>query len=242
MDTSTIAILLLFCGCASFIQRVSGFGFGIFVMTMLPHIMGSYGEATTLSGILSACLALFVSIRMRKFLVWKRLLPIFITFSVVSYFSIALVASVDGQFMKRILGTILIAISIYFFFISEKIKLKPSYPIQIGMGSISGIMGGIFAMPGPPAVLYFLASEKNKEGYLAGIQTYFLLGNIIMTIYRAKAGFVTPTVGYAWCIGIIGVVIGGWIGGKVFKKIPIQILRKIVYGYMAVSGVIAIVS
>ena len=33
---------------ASFVQRTAGFGFGIFIMTMLPAILGSYGEATTL--------------------------------------------------------------------------------------------------------------------------------------------------------------------------------------------------
>ena len=38
---------------ASFIQRTTGFGFGIFIMTVLPLLMPSYGEATTLSGLLA---------------------------------------------------------------------------------------------------------------------------------------------------------------------------------------------
>ena len=242
MDWNTVVILMLFCAGASFVQRVSGFGFGIFVMTMLPHLMPSYGEATALSGILSACLALFVAFRMRKFLCWKRLLPILITFGLVSYIAISFVAAVDGQFLKRILGGALILISIYFFFISEKIKVKPSYPVQISMGTLSGVMGGLFGIPGPPAVLYFLASEKTKEGYLAGIQTYFLLGNIMMSLFRAKAGFVTPAVGYACLYGLIAVVIGALIGGLVFNKLPIKILRKIIYVYMAISGVIILIS
>lgn len=241
MDASTIVTLLAFCTCASFIQRVSGFGFGIFVMTMLPHLMPSYGEATALSGILSACLALYVVVRMRKNLSFKRQIPINVAFIVVSYFAISFVASIDGQFFKKILGVILIVISVYFFFISEKIRIKASLPMQIGMGSLSGVMGGMFAMPGPPAVLYFLASEPTKEGYLAGIQTYFLISNVMMTVFRVKAGFVTEAVGYAWCVGIVGVLVGAFIGSKVFKRVPTKILRKIVYAYMAVSGVIAIV-
>ena len=47
-----IEIFLLSIG-ASFVQRTTGFGFGIFIMTMLPAIMSSYGQATTLSGILA---------------------------------------------------------------------------------------------------------------------------------------------------------------------------------------------
>ena len=45
-------IFLLTIG-ASFVQRTTGFGFGIFIMTMLPFLMPSYGEATTLSGLLA---------------------------------------------------------------------------------------------------------------------------------------------------------------------------------------------
>jgi len=241
MEMTTIFILLAFCCGASFVQRVTGFGFGIFVMTMFPHIMPSYGEATALSGLLSMALALYVVVRMRKYISLRRHLPIILTFTLVSYFSIGYVSSLDDKFLKQILGVILILVSIYFFCISNRIKLKPTVPIQVGMGSLSGIMGGLLAMPGPPAVLYYIASEQEKERYLAGIQTYFLISNIMMAIFRFKAGFITPAVGYAWCYGIIGVAAGANIGAKVFKKIPVPILRKIVYVYMAVSGVIALI-
>ena len=46
-------LILLLAFCASFVQRTIGFGFGIFVMTMLPLLMPSFGEATTLSGLLA---------------------------------------------------------------------------------------------------------------------------------------------------------------------------------------------
>ena len=50
MSSIVIAIFLLSIG-ASFVQRTTGFGFGIFIMTMLPYFMPTYGEATTLFGI-----------------------------------------------------------------------------------------------------------------------------------------------------------------------------------------------
>lgn len=52
MDQIVVELFLLSIG-ASFVQRTTGFGFGIFIMTMLPSIMPSFGEATTLSGILA---------------------------------------------------------------------------------------------------------------------------------------------------------------------------------------------
>lgn len=52
MPDNILYIFLLATG-ASFIQRTTGFGFGIFIMTALPFLMPPYGEAVTLSGILS---------------------------------------------------------------------------------------------------------------------------------------------------------------------------------------------
>ena len=41
-----VFIMIIFASSfvASFIQRVSGFGFGIFMMTILPLVMPSYGR------------------------------------------------------------------------------------------------------------------------------------------------------------------------------------------------------
>lgn len=242
MTAITISILVLFCIGASFVQRVSGFGFGIFMMTMLPHIMPSYGEATTLSGTLAAAQSLLVVIKMYKYISWKRLLPILITFLIVSFFAVRFVAQVDDKFLKHILGVILIIMSIYFLIFSEQIHIRPTLTMQISMGTISGAMGGLCAMQGPPAVLYFVASESDKIKYLAITQAYFVIGNIAMTTYRANNGFLTATVGYCWLYAVVGIFIGTWLGKLVFDRISAKILRKIVYAYMAVAGIIALLS
>lgn len=242
MDTSSIIILLAFCTGASLVQRVSGFGFGIFIMTALPHIMPSYAEATTLSGILSASQSLMIAIKMRDKVSWPRMIPILTTFLVVSFLAVQFVASADDGMLKKTLGGILIVASIYFFFISERVHVNPTLPIQVSMGGLSGVMGGLFAMQGPPAVLYFVASEPTKENYLAMTQMYFLIGNIVMTFFRAYNGFLTTAVGLGWIYAAVGIVIGTWIGTKIFDKISGNTLKKIIYVYMAISGAIAILS
>ncbi|MBQ8839350.1 MAG: hypothetical protein IJ005_08540, partial [Bacteroidales bacterium] len=69
-----ISIFLLACG-ASFVQRSTGFGFGIFIMTSLPFLMPSYGEATALSGLLALTTSIAIVARFRKYITLKRLLP-----------------------------------------------------------------------------------------------------------------------------------------------------------------------
>jgi uncharacterized membrane protein YfcA len=237
-----VLILISACTAASFIQRVSGFGFGIFIMTILPLLMPSYGEATTLSGILSSLQSLYVLASLWKHVKWKRLLPILAAFIVSSYIAIQFVSYVSDTNLKQILGGVLIIMSIYFLFISERISIRPTTTMQFSMGSLSGILGGLFAMQGPPAVLYFIASERDKTKYMSMTQGYFFIGNIAMTLFRAGEGYLTHDVGMGTLYASAGIVIGTLIGKFVFDKISAPLLRKIVYAYMAASGMYALLA
>ena len=109
-------------------------------------------------------------------------------------------------------------------------------------GTLSGLMGGFFGIQGPPAVLYFIQSEPTKEHYMAMAQTYFLIGNAVMTLVRAYNGFFTTTVLTNYCYGLGGVIIGTTIGAYVFRRIPNRAFRYVVYAYIGVSGVIILLT
>ena len=234
--------LFLLCIGASFIQRTTGFGFGIFIMTLLPSIIGSYGEATALSGILALTTSAIIAWRMRKLIVWKKLIPILVTFIVVSTAAIFILTRIEGQLLNRILGAVLILISIYFCLFSQRIKLRPTKCVMFSTGTLSGVMGGLFGMQGPPAVLYFITVEDDKDKYMATVQAFFLLGNLTMTLVRAFNGFVTLSVSIGYLIGLGGVFIGSSIGGYVFSRIPKHIFRYVVYAYIGISGLIIIIN
>ena len=240
MDISGYIVLFCFSLAASFLQRVSGFGFGILVMTVLPYIMPSYGEATALSGLLAMVTSGIVVLKMWRQIPWGKLLPILITLILVSWFAILFVAHHPSELLHKILGCVLILASLWFFFFNDRVKLWPTLGVQVSMGVISGLMGGLFSMQGPPAVIYFLSTSQSKEEYASLSQAYFLIGNFVMAIFRWHNGFITPAVGHAWCAAIVAVLIGGWIGAKVFERLSAQMVRKVAYAYMAVSGVVAL--
>ena len=237
MSSIVIAIFLLSIG-ASFIQRTTGFGFGIFIMTMLSFFLPTYGEATTLSGLLAITTSAVITWKLRTYVTWKRLWVILLTFIIVSTIAIFALTRIEDRLLRQILGVALVMISIYFILFSQRIKLPTTKRVQAGAGTLSGLMGGFFGMQGPPAVLYFIQSEPSKEHYMAIAQTYFLIGNIIMTIVRACNGFFTTTVLVDYIYGVSGVVIGTFVGAYVFKHIPNRIFRYIVYVYIGISGVI----
>lgn len=235
-------LLLLMAFGAAFIQRVSGFGFGIFIMTVLPFLMPSYGEATALSGLLAAMTSVIIVAREWRHLAWRKLLLILLTFLVVSYFAVGWVSVGSEWLLKRLLGAALVAAAVWFAFLKDRVSLPTTWPVQVTMGTLSGVMGGMFGMQGPPAVLYFVATNRTKEAYIAMAQTYFLVGNLCMTVYRYRAGFVTPTVCHAWLMALPTVLLGTWIGSLVFRRISLPILRTLIYLYMTLTGLFALFS
>ena len=184
--------------------------------------MPSYGEATTLSGLLAITTSAAIVWRLRSYVAWQRLWPILLTFIIVSTIAIFALTRIE--------------------LFSQRIKLPTTKKVQVGAGTLSGLMGGFFGMQGPPAVLYFIQSEPTKEHYMAMAQTYFLIGNIMMTGVRAYNGFFTTTVAVDYLYGLGGVIIGTMLGAYVFKHIPNRIFRYIVYIYICISGVIILMT
>lgn len=238
-----IFIVILVATVGSTIQRVTGFGFGIFAMLFLTRIITVYGEANALSGLLSFTSTLIVALSHAKKVDWKNLLFPCIGFAVISVPSILLMKKLDNRVLLIMLGAALILLSGYMFFFSSKIKIKPSPFTGLAAGGFSGILGGIFSMGGPPVVIYFMQSEgDDKDRYLATIQMYFLLSNVYGTAVKAINGFITKDVLILAAFGTVGMIAGIFIGKLIFKKLRVDILRRVVYCFMAVAGVVNIVS
>ena len=107
MSSIAFFIFLLSIG-ASFVQRTTGFGFGIFIMTMLPFFLPTYGEATTLSGLLAITTSAVIVWRLREHVIWKRLWTILLTFIIVSTIAIFALKRIEDHILRQILGVALL--------------------------------------------------------------------------------------------------------------------------------------
>ena len=226
---------------ASFIQRVSGFGFGIFVMMFFPFFLPSYGESVMLSGLLAGTTALFIVIRNYRYIRWK-LMGIVVVFNVIaSYLAIEYMSSLSNETLKRALGVVLILIALYFLYGKNKAnRLFLTRFAQGIIGTISGVMGGMFAMPGPPVVIYCISSIEDKREYVVTLQAFSVLFNIFYTLFRAKVGFYSENTLWWWTAGLVGLMIGTAIGSRCSEHISNHRLKQIVYVMMILSGIVAI--
>jgi len=226
---------------ASFVQSVTGFGFGIVAMIFLPSLL-LYTEANALSSILSTITSLIVVMVTYKNVNWKNLIFTLLGSLVANYFAVNFMKTTANETLILLLGIALFLLSIFFFFFSDKVKIRPTWYAGLIAGLISGVMSGLFAIGGPPVVIYYMQSEENSDKYLATISAYFVFSGIITVVLKAISGFITTNVLIGFAIGVIGMIIGSILGKHTRNKANSKMIKKAVYGVMAVSGIINVIT
>ncbi len=232
------SVLLVLIGMGGgFIQRVSGFGLGIFVMIFLPHFMPTHTAAAAISSLFSCGTSTYNAIRYRKDVKYKTVVPMIcaalISIPIAVYFS----ALVSGDIFKILLGSVLIVLSLYFIFFNKHIKIKPTALNGVFAGTLGGTLGGLFSTGGPPAVLYLSQATADNITYFATIQFYFAFTNIYATVTRAASGIVSAEVLIYAAIGMVGCLLGDFLGKRVFDKLNSDRLKSIIYIIMIISGI-----
>ena len=231
----TAAVVFLAPIAAGFIQAVTGFGSGIFMMVFFPALFPILG-ASALSSSISMVATCSQAWRYRKLSDWKLILIPSAIYILVSSVSILLAPYLPTAVLKRIFGAVMVLLSIYFLTISGKLKVRANLTSVTICAVISGIMGGLFGIGGPPMVIFFLAALDDKEEYLGTIQFHFFVTGVYMLVFRIYKGIFTIDMIPYTILGMVGMMIGKKIGTKIVDRINADTMKKLVYAFLGVSG------
>ncbi len=241
MNTTTYILFMLVTLCGSFIQSICGFGSAIFTMSLYPYFM-PYSMSVTLTGLTALSSNVGNVLPRIKHIRWKLLIaPILGYLAFAAYSTIFAVSKSDSKLLNIMLGVVLILLSFYFIFFKDKIKIKPTFVTGLIVGGLSGILGGLFSISSPPIIVYLLAVTKGKDEYFANMMAFLLVSNLYTGIIRAFKGLITKEVLILWAIGTCLSVVGVFFGKKLVDKLNGETVRKIIYVFMAISGLMMII-
>ena len=241
MQITTILIVMLIILAGSCVQSALGFGTTMITMGFLPLLM-DYSKAMGLSIVMVSISTIWISVKYRDSIRWSIMLPFLIPTAVICGIVNILSARVDSDVMYLMLGFMFVAVSIFFFLFSNRIRIKPTPASGTILGIICGICYGLFASGGPTAALYLLPATKNKKEYLATIQAFLCVNNILILIISLVLGRLDmadlPLVG----AGVIAMLAGTLLGLVIHDRIPSEVFGKVIYAFVGVGGVWIIVS
>jgi len=157
------ALCFLTMGGAAMVQNLSGFGFGIVAMSLMPYWMPSYSLSASLTTAMMCVTAAMAAFKGFRLIQWRLLLPPLAAYPLVNYAAISLSLSSTDAHLRHALGVFLIMLSMYFLLLKRRIRLRASVPAGLLAGALGAVMNGLFSMGGPPIVLYMLSASSDEE-------------------------------------------------------------------------------
>ncbi len=226
---------------AGFVQRVSGFGLGIFAMLFMPHFLPAHISAPAICCLFSVGTSSYNALRNRKKIPFRVILPLLCTAIVTIPIAVYFSAAVPAKIFQLILGAVLIGLSLYFLFFEKRVRIRPTVKNGLLAGAVSGTLSGLFSTGGPPVVLYLTQALPDKIVYFAAIQCFFALTGVYATVVRIVNGVITAELLIMTAVGFIGCAAGNFLGSLVFDRLDAQTFRRVIYIGMIISGVLMIV-
>ena len=222
---------------AGAVQRITGFGAVVVLMSLLPYYFGIVDSPT---------LALSINFLYTVALLWKfrkyvdlklAALPTAI-YSVLAAVMVRLIGDIEMRALAIALAVLLMALSVYFLVFARRIKVRGSMALGIVCSSVAGVTGGLFGVGGPPMVLYFLAAAKDHDTYMGCLQFLFVVTGIVSLGTRFGSGMFRAELLPYVAVGIAGTMAGMWLGERICRRLNADAMRVATYIFVGVSGLI----
>lgn len=142
----------------------------------------------------------------------------------------------DALFM-RLLGLLLVVLSLWFLFFSRRAHIPANCVTGSVAGVFSGVLGAMFAIAGPPLVLYYSTVTDEKEIYMGSLQACLILLSVVSIIGRAVMNLWPSDMASYILPSLLGLICGGLPGLYLYKKVNVRILKQIIYLFMCVAGI-----
>jgi hypothetical protein len=150
-----------------------------------------------------------------------------------------LLARADDQVVKLLLGSIIVAFSLYSLTVGRRRTLPHDHVgWLVACGFVSGILGGAYGMNGPPLAIYGALRRWSPQHFRATLQAYFLPVSVVGLIGYAFLGLWTAAVTQYFLWSLPGVAVATLAGRALNQRMKGEAFVRVVYVGLVVTGVV----
>ena len=221
-------------GLAALIRAFTGFGFAMLVVPAFSFFLLP-GDAVVLSAVLALLLGLL------SYRSWWQLFPAapakpMVSGSVIgNAVGVWFLASLSVNEFQLWIGISVVIASLVLarFNPSER---RASAPVSLTTGMVSGLMNGAFAIPGPPVILYVVATISDPVKSRAFLMMFFWCSSMVSLVMFGIAGLITPRPFQLLWVALPAMWLGNRIGDWAFGRFAGAAYRPFVVGLCILIG------
>jgi len=179
----TYLITGLIVGLGQFIYAALGFGAALFSISVLSLIYGEVSLFVPFFLLLCLPVEISVTFRERKHIHYSRVWPVLlISLPFILTGSIFLAQSSDSRLLLLMGG--IVTLTAGYTWLNPEWSIKREYrPISSWVaGGISGLVGSIFGMSGPPLVIYYKSLGLSRQDFRATLTCVFLAMGLVRAV------------------------------------------------------------
>ena len=235
VEPQQLAFVLLAVLVAAVLRAFTGFGFGLAAVPVFALFMPPT-EAVVLSSSLTFAISLF---SLRTY--WgaypvSSLSPMLVMALVGTAIGVTLLDRLGERQFQLWVGIAVIATCL----VLTRYRPRPRKP-AVGTGGaaglLSGVLNGAFAMPGPPVIVYALATQPDPAQSRSMLMTFFLFAAALALILYAVAGFFTPATPWLFILAFPLMLLGDRVGYALFHRFAGRFYRRVAVLVLLALGV-----
>ena len=231
--------LIAFAGGVT--QTLTGFGAALVMMLVLPYFRTVVQSAAAASAT-AAVLSVFLIWQYKQYLKPRRVLPSLVLYLAASLTLLQFVQKIETRVLAIIFGAFLTVLSLYYLVWSDRAHMRINGVTMVACPVVSGISSAMFGIGGPLMSLMFLEKYETREEYNTNLQLLFFIAAVINNVIRASKGIITLPLLPSIAAAVAAILAGERVGLILAGKMKPDLLRKMVYLMVLVSGVITILN
>ena len=221
---------------AAVMRAFTGFGFAltavpVFSLFMLPI------QAVVLSVLLTLAVSLLTFRTYWGKSPLKPMLPMISGSMVGTVLGTILLASVSSNLFQLGIGLSVIAASLALTFYRPG-RRQAGLALTASTGLASGLMNGVFAIPGPPVIIFAVATQPGPEQSRALLMTFFLFSATAGLLSYSAAGFINPTSLWLFLLAFPAMYMGDKLGYYLFHRLGTALYRRVALGVLFSVGTV----
>ena len=170
---------------------------------------------------------------------WRRMTPILIGMAVCVPIGNLLLFALEPNLIRRIIGWLIVGASILILS-----GWRYSGPQGAGAsavtGAISGLINGFVGLGGPPVVIYMLALKQTAAVQRANTLVFMAITSVLVLGSTFVGGGVTLENSFLGVLTAPFQIAGGWLGARLFLKLPVELFKKFsLVALIVLGGIVA---
>lgn len=228
-------VIIAILSCAGFVQGMTGFGFGLVSMSMLPAILG-LKQAAAIGTFYGLLVIIGTFIRHYRDYNWRLGIPFLISSCIGVPVGVYFLENLNESLLLKVLGVVMVYFAVREFVFKKRLE-SISTPMSIPFGLFSGCLSGAFNLGGIPTATYAYAHPWTRGQIMAFLQTMLILSCTLRLFLYGKIGYLKE---FSWSFGAIVAVplfASMFFGNYVMSRIHPKHMRQGIFGFIGVAGI-----